>query len=126
MGYRYYNPNPLGKTVGDCVIRSIAKLTGDTWDEIYQDLADKGFEMCDMPSSNSVWSAYLQDRGFTRHSIPDYCPGCYTVEDFCWDHPYGKYLLALSGHVVSVDHGNYYDSWDSGKEIPVFYWKKEE
>lgn len=25
--FQYYNPNPLGKQVGDCVIRAISKIT---------------------------------------------------------------------------------------------------
>ena len=26
MAYKYYNPNPLSKSVGDCVIRAISKI----------------------------------------------------------------------------------------------------
>lgn len=51
----------------------------------------------------------------------------YTVEDFCIDHPNGKYLLAIDGHVVTVIAGFYFDTWeDSGREIPIYYWFKEE
>lgn len=34
--------NPLGKLVGDCVIRAIAIATGMTWDETYIVLSDYG------------------------------------------------------------------------------------
>lgn len=27
--------------------------------------------------------------------------------------------------MVSVVDGDYYDAWDSGKEVPVYYWHKE-
>lgn len=36
----------------------------------------------------------------------------------------GIYVLALQGHVVCVIDGVYYDSWDSGREVPLYYWQK--
>lgn len=80
--------------------------------------------MCDMPSSNAVWGAYLRSNGFRVYAIPNYCPDCYTVEDFCADNPYGRYILATGEHVVAVEDGDYYDTWDSGDEIPIYYWKE--
>ncbi len=81
--------------------------------------------MCDMPSSNRVWGAYLKSKGYKRKLIPEDLEG-YTVTDFCNDHHNGKFLLAISGHVVTVENGYYFDSWDSGDEAPVYYWYKEE
>ena len=122
--YVYYNPNPANKSVGDCVIRGICKLLRMQWDEVYDDLVRLGKKMCDMPSSNSVWSEYLYQKGFSRRIIPDTCPACYTVRRFCDDHRNGAYLLATGSHVVAVIDGKYYDSWDSGDEIPVYYFIK--
>ena len=82
--------------------------------------------MGDLPNANSVWGAYLRSLGFTRNVIPDTCPDCYTVAEFCNDHRSGKYVIALNGHVVCCKDGDYYDSWDSGNERPVYYWSKEE
>ena len=53
-------------------------------------------------------------------------PDEYSVIDFCEEHPTGTYLLALREHVVCVRDGQYYDSWDSGEESPVYYWQKKE
>ncbi len=82
--------------------------------------------MCDIPNANAVWGAYLRSKGFNRNIVSNDCPDCYTVNDFCREHPEGKYVLALSGHVVAVCDGNFYDTWDSGEEIPIYYWYKEE
>ena len=123
--FRKYNPNPQGKSVGDCVIRSISKVLEYDWERTYIELAVQGFMMCDMPSANAVWGAYLRNKGFKRHLIPDSCPEFYTVADFAKDNPDGKYILATGSHVIAVIDGNYYDTWDSGNEIPVYYWKKE-
>lgn len=124
--FRRYNPNPQRNNVGDCVIRSISKVLGYDWERTYTELAVQGFMMCDMPSSNAVWGAYLKNKGFTRHIISDRCPNCYTVADFAKDNSDGKYIVATGSHVIAIVNGNYYDAWDSGSEIPVFYWRKDD
>lgn len=125
MGYIRFNTNPVNNLVGDCVIRAISILTNSSWDDTYWDIAIQGYMMKDMPSSNSVWGEYLKQKGFRRTVIPDTCPACYTVKDFCYEHRNGKYLLATGSHVIAVVDGDYYDTWDSGEEIPIYYWKKE-
>lgn len=124
MSFVRHNQNPDGRNVGDCTIRALSLALGQSWEQTYIELALQGFLMGDMPSANSVWGAYLRGKGFTRHVIPDACPDCYTVEEFAEEHPIGTYILALSGHVVCVQDGNYIDTWDSGREIPLYYWMK--
>ena len=123
--FRQYNPNPQAARVGDCTVRAICGATDRDWIDVYLSLAVEGLVLGDMPNANSVWGSYLRSLGFRRHVIPDICPNCYTVADFCRDHPYGRYVLALNGHVVCVKGGDWFDSWDSGGEIPVYYWQKE-
>lgn len=122
MGYKFYNPNPMNKRIGDCVIRAISKVTNQPWRDTYMALSIKGLELCDLPSANSVWGSYLHDIGFKKRVIPDTCPDCYTIEDFCYDYPAGQYVVATDGHVVAVINGDYYDTWDSGGEMPLYYW----
>lgn len=119
------NPNPVNNLVGDCVIRAIAILTEQTWDCIFLDLCVFAYSMYDMPSSNAVWSAYLIKHGYKRYVIPNFCPDCYSVRQFCRDYPTGKFLLATGSHVVTVIDGDYYDTWDSGDEMPIYYFRKE-
>ena len=121
-----YNANPAGRQVGDCTVRAVSKVLDEDWEQSYSGMALQGFMLCDMPSANHVWGAYLRSKGFERHIIPDTCPDCYSVKDFCKDHPKGKFLLALSGHVVCIIDGNYFDTWDSGNEIPLYYWQRKD
>ena len=124
--WKRFNPNPVGRNVGDCAIRAIAKALDLSWEQAYTEIAANGFAMGDMPSSDSVWGAVLRHHGFYRESIPNTCPDCYTAEDFSRDHPEGVYVLGFGGHVATVRDGDLYDSWDSSKAIPQFYWYKKE
>lgn len=121
--YSYYNLNPFKRNVGDCVIRAIAKATGKSWDETYIALMVEGLLLKDMPTANHVWGSYLRQQGFKRYLVPDV--ENYTVSDFCDEHPDGTFILAISGHVVCVQDGTIYDSWDSSNEVPVYFWVKD-
>lgn len=121
--FRFYNSNPRNKMVGDCVIRAISKATGNSWDNVYNDICDIGRELKDMPSSNMVWGTYLKRKGMKRHIIPNSCPDCYSIKDFCIDNPQGIFILSLDGHVTCVMHGNYYDTYDCGDEVAFYYWE---
>lgn len=118
-----FNPNPFRSRVGDCAIRAVSKATGQTWESVFVALCLDGFCAGDMPNANHVWGAYLRRKGFKRHSIPETCPDCYTVSDFCRDFPRGVYVLATNGHVLAVVNGDWYDTWDSGGETPLYYWE---
>lgn len=121
-----YNPNPCGRSVGDCAVRALSKALGQSWEQTYVGLCLDGFCRGDLPNADSVWGPYLKSRGFTRRFIPDTCPDYYTVADFAADHPEGTYILSMPGrHVLCVQDGQWYDSWNSGGEIPVYYWTKE-
>lgn len=123
--YVRYNPNPVGRQVGDCSIRAVAKALDLDWETAYVLVSMNGFSMGDMPSSDSVWGATLRQRGYHRRSIPDSCPDCYTAEDFCREHPSGTYVLGFGGHVATVRDGDLFDSWDSSAEVPQYYWTNE-
>lgn len=120
--YRYFNANPINNIVIDCTIRAISLLTGLSWTEVYDGVVAEGRRMYNMPSSNAVWSSFLRKLGYRRYLLENTCPDCYTVADFCIDHPNGKYLLCLDEHVVTVVDGYYYDTWDSGGRTVLYYW----
>ena len=125
MPWQTCNLNPFGKHVGDCVVRALSLALDQDWDTTYLELMSQGFSMKDMPSSNAVWGQYLKNKGYKRYVIPDECPDCYTISEFCADNPQGIYILGTGTHVVTVKDGSYYDTWDSGREIPLYYFEKE-
>lgn len=120
-----YENNPRGRKVGDCSVRAVSKAIGSDWGKAYAELALMGYVMGDMPNENSVIGAVLRQYGFRRNAIANTCPDCYTVAEFADDHPTGTYVLATGNHVVCIENGAIWDSWDSGSEVPVFYWEED-
>ena len=122
--WRKYNPNPVQRSVGDCAVRAVAAALGVDWETAYAMIAENGFRMADMPSSNSVWGSVLRQHGFRRYAVPNTCPDCYTMEQFAEDHPEGIYVVGTGNHVATIRDGMVWDSWNSLKELPQFYWTK--
>ena len=117
-----YNPNPVGNYVEDCVQRAISAALDLSWDDA-SDIVHKFAKDMGLPEHNdAVWGAVLRKNGFYRKVVPNSCPDCYTVKDFCIDHPRGVYVLKVSNHVVTVIDGDVYDSWNSLMELPQYYW----
>jgi hypothetical protein len=121
----YYNPNPLKKKTGDCVVRAICKATGEDWDAVFGKLCMLGLEFKSMPNSDTCWKTYLERNGFIKHSISvkkgSKRP---TVESFAKDNPSGTYILRVANHIVTCHDGKYYDTWDSGDKSLYGYWEK--
>ena len=42
---------------------------------------------------------------------------------FCEKYPTGVYVIGTGTHAVAVVDGDYYDSWDSGNEVPSYFWR---
>lgn len=117
------NPNPLGKTVGDCVIRAVAIATGQSWRETYRDLCRIGELNGDLPNSNVIWGMYLQEKGARQFLLPESCPACITVRAFAERYPEGIYVIGTGSHAVAVIDGDWYDSFNSGEETPTYFWR---
>ena len=122
----YTNPNPTNKSTGDCVVRAIAIITDTSWEKAYMDLCKQGLVMADLPNANAVWAAYLRRMGYEKDTIPNTCPDCFTIRDFCIENPEGRYVVCTGTHVVAIIDGDIYDAWDSSNEIPTYYFYESE
>ena len=120
--WEYYNPNPRNARVGDCTIRAVCKATGQEWEETYLEICLEGLLGADMPSSNAIWGGrYLKNKGFKKAVTEPLTK----VRDFCKQHPKGTYVVVLENHVVTIIDSIFYDTWDSGDEVILYYWEKE-
>lgn len=125
MSFIPYNPNPKGKVAEDCTVRAISKLTNKSWDDAYMLVCAGGLIEKTMPDQKSAITTLMGMLGYKNHPLPNTCPKCYTIKQFCIDHPRGSYMVATGSHVVAVIDGNYYDAFNSGNEVLLNYWRKE-
>ena len=123
--YVYSNKNPLGRKIGDCVVRAISEALNQTWERTYADLCVMGFDYADMPNSNATWHAYLTEKGYKRYIIPDTCPDCHTIGRFADEHPQGTYIVATGTHAACVKDGAIRDNWDSSDLTATYFYVKE-
>lgn len=120
--YIEYNPNPVGLTTEDCAVRAISKALDVSWDMAYMMLALNGMKMGFLMNNNAVIASVLRSNGFRKANIPNTCPDCFTLEDFVKLNPTGRYVLGTGTHVVAVDGGDFYDAWNSSREVPIYVW----
>lgn len=123
--YVFYNNNPQGLHIGDCVVRALSAALNQPWERTYVDLCIEGFMFADMPNSNAIWASYLKSKGFKRHIVPNNCPDCYTIGQFAEDHKNGTYIVATGNHVVCIKNGSVLDNWNSLNEVVAYYFVKE-
>ena len=121
-----YQPNPCGRSVGDCSVRAISAALGVDWETAYNILADAGYKMCDMPSANATIAAVLRQHGFYKGTIPSKYPENYTAADFAEDHQNGTFVLFFGNHVATIIDGDLLDAWNSSREIPQFFWYRKD
>jgi len=124
--WKRFNPNPEGKSVGDCTVRAICAAMSFDWLNAYDDLCTEGRMFFDMPSSNAVFGSYLHLQGFQKFLVQNRFDNIITIRRFADMHPRGIFVLATGTHVVTVIDGDYYDSWDSGNEIVIYYYTLED
>lgn len=126
--HKYYNPNPKKREDAcDCVVRALCKATGQDWNTVFIELSKLGIELKAMANSDVVWKEYMNRNGFKRISIK-VTKGSKrpTVTSFSNDNRNGTYILQVAGHLVTVENGYFYDTWDCGNKSLYAYYMKED
>lgn len=140
MSFVYYNANYRNKNTGDCVVRAISKFFNTSWLNTFMELSILAGEDGNVIQDNECWIKYLNNKGLTQIDLINEYSEFYTLDDFCYDHPKGRYIVSLdvgyvdlytsadsgvvmSNHVVCVIDGTYYDTWKSGGEAAIQCWK---
>lgn len=117
--YVYYNRNPDGKKVEDCVTRAISLAM----DMDYYEVAKK------LRLTASLWGCDKLCLSCYHHLLDDvfrlkriYVDGM-TVEEFAETHPYGRYILRCPSHLLAVIDGTDYDIFNSTNMEITDAWK---
>lgn len=123
---KYFNPNPLKKEIGDCVVRALCALEDKDWNDVYRELCDIGFELKAMPNDKVTYEEYLKRHGYTRTPVSNK-KGTKrpTVNDMAVrSKTEGSIYCDVANHCVTVKDGYILDLWDSGCKSLYGYWTK--
>jgi len=119
MYYKYYNANPMGRNIEDCVLRSISVLTNRSWQDVNDELsylaAKEGYMFDNVPFVED----YLDER-YNRE-----CHYSKTVGEFAIEHPYGKYAITMQGHITALIDGVIVDTFDPSNRVMRCAWRIE-
>lgn len=124
--FQYYQPNKkdLKDELGDCVVRALTKAYNMEWVDVFEALLPYAREFQCMPNQNKCYEAYINANGGKwigcKASKGTKRP---TPKTFARDHSTGTYILRLAHHLVTVQDGKYFDTWDSGDRSVYGYWE---
>ena len=114
--YKFYNANPYGNNISDCVIRALSVLHNKSWRETYDELTDLAGDVGMMFDRVEFVEDYLDDR------YPRECHYSKTVGEFANEHPYGKYAVTMDGHITAILDGCVVDSFNPSNRIMRCAW----
>ena len=119
--FKFTNPHPQGKRVGDCVKRACCLASGINYHDIAIMLNRYKKETgCSKFNNSDNWKSFVEnvllgkkDKDDMQHA---FYGRRYTVDDYAryWDEETA--ILRCSHHIVCVKDGDYLDTWDSGEK----------
>lgn len=60
--YHFFNKNPKGRKTTDCVVRALATVLNQSWEQTYKDLFEMGMKSCRPPEDDQVVEKYLESK----------------------------------------------------------------
>ena len=111
--YKCYNPHPKGLSTDDCVKRAIVVATGRDYATVQRELNEYK-KITGAKFFNSAKNLrYVEDvlkakkKSFNKKI---------TADEFCEQHPRGRYILDMDEHWSACVDGCIYDTWDCGNK----------
>ena len=116
--YKYYNANPYGNNIDDCVVRSLSVLTDKSWEQVYDELSDLSGDVGLLFSNVAFVEDYLDDR------YPRECHYAKTIGEFANEHPEGRYAVTTDGHITAIlEGGIIIDTFNPSDRVMRCAWK---
>lgn len=124
--FTYYNANPGGRKVGDCVVRALSLTPNCDWLSVYRDLCTYGEKFFCTPSCDEAWDAWLRDHGYKRYKMPRHSDrtlwtvGAFAKSDLIKDDDI--VVVSVCHHLTVIKNRKVHDIWDcSGYTIRRYY-----
>lgn len=126
--YTYYNANPKGKKVGDCVMRALAALPGQDWYKVYDELCVIGRRLCCAPTNDESWDTWLKEHGYVRCKMPrKEDRSLYMLREFVRSSLIKddeSVIVSVSGHLTCIRDRKILDTWNcAGYKVRRYYRK---
>ena len=116
--YKYYNSNPNGYHIPDCVVRAISTATGYSYYDVVCMLKNNGMMFqCDELNVKCYEKLLDLDLHF-----PHYKGLEYTAEKIASDFPDNILLLRMEGHLSVSICGTIHDIWDCSLQPVTDFW----
>lgn len=117
MSYKFYNANPKGLFIDDCVLRSISVAEGISWRECQKKLSY--FSNKEGRLLNEV--VFVED--YLDKRYPRKCFKNMTVGEFATTCPKGNFVVVMRGHITAILNNVIVDTFDCSNRIMTCCWK---
>lgn len=114
----YYNKNPNGYHMPDCVIRAISTALNMDYYKVIN-LLQYNADQMQCECLNVKCYEKLLDYDF---KLPHYQCNNMTAQQVANDHFNNILLLRINGHLSCSIYGDIYDIWDCSNEIITDFW----
>ena len=123
--FHFHNENPTGRRTGDCVIRAIARASGDSWDDTLTGLFKVALKMKSELAYKDCYDRYLQEQGWTKGKQPRKADGTkYTVAEWYKKNPHATQVISVANHLTCMIDGKCNDIWNCTSLTVLNYWTK--
>lgn len=116
--FKYYNANPNGEHIGDCVIRAISTATGIKYEDVLKYLyITSNYFNCDM-LVRECYSKLLKKYTKARYIVDEDI----TVGELAERYKDKKLIMRVPNHLTSSRYGVVLDLWDCTNELVDTFW----
>ncbi len=111
----YYNINPNGEKIGDCVVRAISLALHKSYEDVISMLLENSkYFNCDIIVKD-CYSILLSQYQFIT-------PNNKTAQEIASEYKENVLLIRTAQHLTCAMYGDIYDIWDCSNEIADCFW----
>lgn len=126
----YFQPNEkdLKDEVGDCAIRAVCKAFNMDWITAFDSLCKYARKNQCLPNQEKATHPFFEESGWHYTSMGR--GKRITVTDLAKTLDKSPVIahvrVGYRTHLVTIQEGKYYDTWDCGTRLVYGYWSKED
>lgn len=117
MAYKFYNANPKGLFVDDCVLRSISVAEGISWSACQEKLSKLANKEAMLLNDVEFVENYLDTR------YPRKCYKDMTIGEFAKECPKGHFVVTTQGHITAIIDNIIVDTFDCSRRTMWCCWQ---